>query len=173
MRNSRLGVLTVVTGVSGSGKTSLVKRILAPALQKTLGNYSGEQTGSYDSIDGDYAKIEQVETVDQNPIGRSSRSNPVTYVKGLGRDPEPVFAAQPAAKAAGLKPSAFSFNVEGGRCDVCQGEGEVKIEMQFMADIFLTCETCGGKRFKQHILDITYNEKNVSESAGHDYRRSA
>jgi len=160
-----LGVLTVVTGVSGSGKTSLVKRILAPALQKTLGNYSGEQTGSYDSIEGDYAKIEQVELVDQNPIGRSSRSNPVTYVKAWD-EIRNLFAAQPVAKAAGLKPSAFSFNVEGGRCDVCQGEGEVKIEMQFMADIFLTCETCGGKRFKQHILDVTYNEKNVSEVLG-------
>ncbi len=157
-----LGVLTVVTGVSGSGKTSLVKRILAPAVQKSLGNYSGEQTGSYDSIEGDYQKIEQVEMVDQNPIGRSSRSNPVTYVKAWD-EIRNLFAAQPAAKANGLKPSAFSFNVEGGRCDVCQGEGEVKIEMQFMADIFLTCETCGGKRFKQHILDITYQDKSVSE----------
>lgn len=157
-----LGVLTVVTGVSGSGKTSLVKRILAPAVQKSLGNYSGEQTGAYDSIEGDYQKIEQVELVDQNPIGRSSRSNPVTYVKAWD-EIRNLYAAQPAAKAGGLKPSAFSFNVEGGRCDVCQGEGEVKIEMQFMADIFLTCETCGGKRFKQHILDITYQDKNVSD----------
>ncbi len=157
-----LGVLTVVTGVSGSGKTSLVKRILAPALQKVLGNYSGEQTGAYDSIEGDYSKIEQVELVDQNPIGRSSRSNPVTYVKAWD-EIRNLYAALPVAKAAGLKPSAFSFNVEGGRCDVCQGEGEVKIEMQFMADIFLTCETCGGKRFKQHILDVTYHDKNVSE----------
>lgn len=157
-----LGILTVVTGVSGSGKTSLVKRILAPALQKVLGNYSGEQTGSYDSIEGDYQKIEQVELVDQNPIGRSSRSNPVTYVKAWD-EIRNLYAAQPVSKAAGLKPSAFSFNVEGGRCDVCQGEGEVKIEMQFMADIFLTCEACGGKRFKQHILDVTYNEKNVSD----------
>jgi len=157
-----LGVLTVVTGVSGSGKTSLVKRILAPALQKTLGNYNAEQTGAYDSIDGDYAKVEQVELVDQNPIGRSSRSNPVTYVKAWD-EIRNLYASQPVSKAAGLKPSAFSFNVEGGRCDVCQGEGEVKIEMQFMADIFLTCETCGGKRFKQHILDVTYKEKNVSE----------
>jgi len=157
-----LGVLTVVTGVSGSGKTSLIKRILAPALQKALGNYSGEQTGAYDSIEGDYAKIEQVEMVDQNPIGRSSRSNPVTYVKAWD-EIRNLYAAQPASKANGLKPSAFSFNVEGGRCDVCQGEGEVKIEMQFMADIFLPCETCGGQRFKQHILDVTYNEKNVSE----------
>ena len=100
--------------------------------------------------------------VDQNPIGRSSRSNPVTYVKAWD-EIRNLYAAQPVAKAAGLKPSAFSFNVEGGRCDVCQGEGEVKIEMQFMADIFLTCETCGGKRFKQHILDVTYQDKNVSE----------
>jgi len=157
-----LQVLTVVTGVSGSGKTSLVKRILAPALQKTLGNYTGEQTGAYDSIEGDYNKIEQVEMVDQNPIGRSSRSNPVTYVKAWD-EIRNLFATQPAAKAAGLKPSAFSFNVEGGRCDVCQGEGEVKIEMQFMADIFLPCESCNGKRFKQHVLDITYQEKNVAD----------
>jgi excinuclease ABC subunit A len=160
-----LGVLTVVTGVSGSGKTSLVKRILAPALQKALGSYNAEQTGSYDSIDGDYQKIEQVELVDQNPIGRSSRSNPVTYVKAWD-EIRNLYASQPVSKAAGLKPSAFSFNVEGGRCDVCQGEGEVKIEMQFMADIFLTCETCGGKRFKQHILDVTYHDKNVSEVLG-------
>jgi excinuclease ABC subunit A len=157
-----LGVLTVVTGVSGSGKTSLVKRIFAPALQKTLGSYNGDQTGAYDSIDGDYQKIEQVELVDQNPIGRSSRSNPVTYVKAWD-EIRNLYASQPVSRAAGLKPSAFSFNVEGGRCDVCQGEGEVKIEMQFMADIFLTCETCGGKRFKQHILDVTYHDKNVSE----------
>ncbi|WP_158827258.1 excinuclease ABC subunit UvrA [Mucilaginibacter lacusdianchii] len=157
-----LGVLTVVTGVSGSGKTSLVKRILSPALQKALGNYSGEQTGAYDSIDGDYSKIEAVEMVDQNPIGRSSRSNPVTYVKAWD-EIRNLFAGQPAAKAAGLKPSAFSFNVEGGRCDVCQGEGEVKIEMQFMADIFLPCEACNGNRFKQNILDVTYQDKNVSD----------
>ena len=157
-----IGVLTVVTGVSGSGKTSLVKRILAPAIQKALGSYNGEQTGSYDSLEGDYRSIEQVEIVDQNPIGRSSRSNPVTYVKAWD-EIRNLYATQAVAKAAGLKPSAFSFNVEGGRCDTCQGEGEVKIEMQFMADIFLTCETCGGKRFKQHVLDVTYNEKNVDD----------
>lgn len=157
-----LNVFTCITGVSGSGKTSLVKRIFQPALQKAIGNYSGEQTGAYDSIGGSYDQIERVELVDQNPIGRSSRSNPVTYVKAWD-DIRNLYASQPSAKAAGLKPAAFSFNVEGGRCDVCQGEGEVKIEMQFMADIFLPCEACGGKRFKQHVLDITYHEKNVSD----------
>ena len=157
-----LNVFTCVTGVSGSGKTSLVKRILRPALQKAIGNYSGEQTGAYDSIEGSVDQIEQVELVDQNPIGRSSRSNPVTYVKAWD-EIRNLYAAQPSAKAAGLKPAAFSFNVEGGRCDVCQGEGEVKIEMQFMADIFLPCEACDGQRFKQHVLDITYKEKNVAE----------
>lgn len=157
-----LHVLTVVTGVSGSGKTSLVKRILQPAIQKAIGNYSGEQTGVYDSLEGDFEQIEQVEMVDQNPIGRSSRSNPVTYVKAWD-EIRNLLANQPAAKAAGLKPSAFSFNVEGGRCDVCQGEGEVKVEMQFMADIFLPCESCDSRRFKQHVLDISYREKNVAD----------
>ncbi|WP_353136624.1 excinuclease ABC subunit UvrA [Pseudopedobacter sp.] len=157
-----LGVLTAVTGVSGSGKTSLVKRVLYPALQKVLGNYSGEQTGAYDRIEGAYDLLSQVELVDQNPIGRSSRSNPVTYVKAWD-EIRSLYASQSSAKAAGLKPAAFSFNVEGGRCDVCQGEGEVKIEMQFMADIYLPCEACGGKRFKQHVLDITYKDKTVSE----------
>jgi len=157
-----LGVFTVVSGVSGSGKTSLIKKILYPALQKAIGNYAGEQTGSYDGIFGNYDLISQVEMVDQNPIGRSSRSNPVTYVKAWD-DVRALFSALPAAKAAGLKPAAFSFNVEGGRCDVCQGEGEVKIEMQFMADIYLPCETCGGRRFKQQILDITYLDKNVAD----------
>ncbi|MBE7176391.1 MAG: excinuclease ABC subunit UvrA [Mucilaginibacter polytrichastri] len=157
-----LNVLTVVTGVSGSGKTSLVKRILFPALQKALGNYTGEQSGAFDSLDGDIKRIEQVEMVDQNPIGRSSRSNPVTYVKAWD-EIRNLYAAQPSAKASGLKPASFSFNVEGGRCDNCQGEGEVKIEMQFMADIYLPCEVCGGKRFKQHVLDVTYNEKSVAD----------
>jgi excinuclease ABC subunit A len=157
-----LGVFTVVSGVSGSGKTSLIKKILYPALQKAIGNYAGEQTGLYDGISGNYDLISQVEMVDQNPIGRSSRSNPVTYVKAWD-DVRALFAALPSSKAAGLKPAAFSFNVEGGRCDVCQGEGEVKIEMQFMADIYLPCEACGGRRFKQQILDITYQDKNVSD----------
>ncbi len=157
-----LGVFTCVTGVSGSGKTSLIKRILYPALQKAIGNYAGEQTGSYDGIFGNIDLVQQVEMVDQNPIGRSSRSNPVTYVKAWD-DVRALFSGLPAAKAAGLKPAAFSFNVEGGRCDVCQGEGEVKIEMQFMADIYLPCEACGGKRFKQQVLDVTYQDKNVSD----------
>lgn len=157
-----LNVLCAVTGVSGSGKTSLVKRILLPALQKSLGNYSGEQTGAYDGIDGATGEITGVEMVDQNPIGRSSRSNPVTYVKAWD-EIRSLYAGQPSAKAAGLKPAAFSFNVEGGRCEVCQGEGEVKIEMQFMADIFLPCEACNGKRFKQHVLDVTYRDKSVAD----------
>lgn len=157
-----LGVFTCVSGVSGSGKTSLVKKILYPALQKAIGNYAGEQTGSYDGIFGNIDLVSQVEMVDQNPIGRSSRSNPVTYVKAWD-DIRALFSALPAAKAGGLKPAAFSFNVEGGRCDTCQGEGEVKIEMQFMADIYLPCETCGGRRFKQQVLDITYQDKNVAD----------
>ncbi len=157
-----LGIFTVVSGVSGSGKTSLIKKILYPALQKAIGNYAGEQTGTYDGIFGHYELVSQVEMVDQNPIGRSSRSNPVTYVKAWD-DVRALFSALPVSKAGGLKPAAFSFNVEGGRCDVCQGEGEVKIEMQFMADIYLPCETCGGRRFKQHVLDVTYQDKNVAD----------
>lgn len=157
-----LHVFTVVTGVSGSGKTSLIKRILYPALQKTIGNYSGEQTGLFDALTGDTSAIEQIEMIDQNPIGRSSRSNPVTYVKGWD-EIRSLYANLPAAKAGGLKPASFSFNVEGGRCDVCQGDGEVKIEMQFMADIVLPCEACDGKRFKQHVLDILYKGKSVAD----------
>ena len=157
-----LNVFTVVSGVSGSGKTSLVKRILYPALQKAIGSYSGEQTGLYDGIEGALDQIEQVEMVDQNPIGRSTRSNPVTYVKAWD-EIRALYSSLPAAKANGLKPSAFSFNVEGGRCEVCQGEGVVKIEMQFMADIILPCEACDGKRFKQHVLDVQYKEKSVSD----------
>jgi len=157
-----LHVFTVVSGVSGSGKTSLVKRILYPALQKALGSYSGEQTGIFDGIEGSIDLVEQIEMVDQNPIGRSTRSNPVTYVKAWD-EVRALYSSLPAAKANGLKPAAFSFNVEGGRCEMCQGEGVVKIEMQFMADIILPCEACGGKRFKQHVLDVTYKEKSVSD----------
>lgn len=156
-----LNILTVVTGVSGSGKTSLVKRILYPALKKMHGGF-GEQTGSFKRLGGDFNAITAVEMVDQNPIGKSSRSNPVTYVKAYD-DIRTLFADQALAKNRGYKPSHFSFNVEGGRCEVCEGEGEVQIEMQFMADIHLLCEACNGKRFKQDILDVTYQDKNIAD----------
>ncbi len=156
-----LNIITVVTGVSGSGKTSLVKRILYPALKKIHGGF-GEQTGSFNRLSGNLNAIEAVEMVDQNPIGKSSRSNPVTYVKAYD-DIRALFADQQLAKARGYKPSFFSFNVDGGRCEVCEGEGEVQIEMQFMADIHLLCEACNGKRFKQDILEITYQNKNIAD----------
>ncbi|MCJ8164809.1 excinuclease ABC subunit UvrA [Pontibacter sp. E15-1] len=156
-----LEVMTVVTGVSGSGKSTLVKKILAPAMQKLHGS-SSEATGKFDKLAGDYGKIDHVEFVDQNPIGKSSRSNPVTYVKAYDAI-RTLYADQPLAKSRGFKPSHFSFNIEGGRCEVCQGEGQVKIEMQFMADIYLTCESCHGHRFKQDVLDIKFQEKNISE----------
>jgi excinuclease ABC subunit A len=156
-----LNTLTVVTGVSGSGKTSLVKRVLYPALKKIHGGY-GEQSGNFEKIGGDLDKITNVEMIDQNPIGKSSRSNPVTYVKAYD-DIRALYASQPLAKNRNYKPSSFSFNVDGGRCDVCEGDGEVKIEMQFMADIHLTCEACNGKRFKQELLEITWNKKNISD----------
>jgi excinuclease ABC subunit A len=156
-----LGVMTVVTGVSGSGKSTLIKKILAPAMMKLHGSTS-EATGKFDKLAGDYNKIRHVEFVDQNPIGKSSRSNPVTYVKAYDAI-RALYADQPLAKSRGFKPSHFSFNIEGGRCEVCQGEGQVKIEMQFMADIYLTCESCNGQRFKQDVLDIKYKEKSISE----------
>jgi len=157
-----LHCLTAVTGVSGSGKTTLVKGILFPALQKHLGNYSGEKTGTFDKLAGNLKSVKQVELVDQNPIGKSSRSNPVTYIKAYDaiRD---LFSSQPMAKSRGYKPQHFSFNVDGGRCETCMGEGEVTIEMQFMADIHLPCEECKGSRFKEEILDITYKGKNISD----------
>ncbi|QMU30801.1 excinuclease ABC subunit UvrA [Adhaeribacter radiodurans] len=156
-----LDVMTVITGVSGSGKSTLIKRILHPALAKVLGGHS-DATGKFDKIQGSYSKISHVEFVDQNPIGKSSRSNPVTYVKAYDAI-RTLFADQQLAKARGLKPSHFSFNIEGGRCEVCQGEGQVKIEMQFMADIYLTCEACHGQKFKQDILEIKYHDKNIAE----------
>ena len=156
-----LGIMTVVTGVSGSGKTSLVKKVLYPALKKIHGGF-GEQSGAFDKLSGDYNKLVTVEFVDQNPIGKSSRSNPVTYVKAYD-EIRMLFADLPVSRSRKYKPGHFSFNVEGGRCEVCEGEGEVTIEMQFMADIHLLCENCNGKRFKQEILDIEYKGINIAD----------
>jgi len=156
-----LGVLTVVTGVSGSGKSTLVKKILYPALGRVSGSVA-ETPGKYDRLEGDINKITQVEFVDQNPIGKSSRSNPISYVKAYDAIRN-LYADQPLSKQRGYKPSHFSFNVEGGRCETCEGEGEIKIEMQFMADIFLKCESCGGKRFKQEVLEVQHSGKNIAD----------
>ncbi len=149
-----LGTLTVVTGVSGSGKSTLIRKILFPALARVKGEYN-EDTGKYANLTGSVERIDNLEMVDQNPIGKSSRSNPVTYIKAYDYIRQ-MMSDVPLAKARGYKPSHFSFNVEGGRCETCQGEGQVKIEMQFMADIYLKCEGCGGKRFKQEVLDVRY-----------------
>jgi len=156
-----LHTFTVITGVSGSGKSTLVKKILFPSLQKIFG-FSGEFTGKYDRMEGDIREVTQIEFVDQNPIGKSSRSNPVTYVKAydLIRN---LYADQPLAKTRNYKAGHFSFNVEGGRCEMCQGEGIVTVEMQFMADVHLLCEACNGKRFKQEILEVKYNDKSISD----------
>lgn len=156
-----LECLCVVSGVSGSGKTTLVKQILYPALQKIKGEFA-EAVGKHSKIDGDIDLISQIELVDQNPIGKSSRSNPVTYVKAYDtiRD---LFAEQPLSKMRGFQPKHFSFNVDGGRCDTCKGEGEQIVEMQFLADVHLTCEVCHGKRFKEEVLEVTYNQKNIYE----------
>ncbi len=156
-----LHTFTVVTGVSGSGKSTLVKKILFPSLQKIFG-FSGEFTGKFDRIDGDIREVTQIEFVDQNPIGKSSRSNPVTYVKAYDII-RTLYAEQGLAKSRGYKPGHFSFNVDGGRCELCQGEGIVTVEMQFMADVHLICEACNGKRFKQEILEVKYNEKSISD----------
>ncbi|MCF8364071.1 MAG: excinuclease ABC subunit UvrA [Prolixibacteraceae bacterium] len=156
-----LNTLTVVTGVSGSGKSSLVSKILSPALTKILGGY-GERTGQHDAVKGDYKMLSAIEFIDQNPIGKSSRSNPVTYLKAYD-EIRKLYSEQQAAKVQGLKPSHFSFNVDGGRCDECQGEGTIKVEMQFLADVFLVCESCGGKRFKEDILDVQYQGKNIDD----------
>ena len=156
-----LGVLTVVTGVSGSGKSTLIKKILYPAVGRASSTVS-ESPGKYDKLEGDISRITQVEFVDQNPIGKSSRSNPISYVKAYDIIRQ-LYADQPLSKQRGYKPSHFSFNVEGGRCETCQGEGEIKVEMQFMADIFLKCESCHGKRFKQEILEVEYDGKNIAD----------
>lgn len=154
-----LNILTVVCGVSGSGKSTLVKDILYPALKKIKGGY-GKKTGKFSRLEGDYHKVDEVEMIDQNPIGRSSRSNPVTYVKAYD-DIRSLYADQKLAKMNGMKPSFFSFNVAGGRCETCEGEGQVKIEMQFMADVYLKCDECNGKRFKDDVLDVKYKGKNI------------
>ncbi|MBI3482086.1 MAG: excinuclease ABC subunit UvrA, partial [Bacteroidetes bacterium] len=156
-----LGALTVVTGVSGSGKSTLIKKILYPATGRANGSVA-ETPGKYDQLTGDISKIDHVEFVDQNPIGKSSRSNPISYVKAYDVIRQ-LYSDQPLSQQRGYKPSHFSFNVEGGRCETCEGEGSIKVEMQFMADIFLTCESCHGKRFKQEVLEIKYNDKNIAD----------
>jgi excinuclease ABC subunit A len=154
-----LGVMTCVTGVSGSGKSSLVRGVLYPALKRRL-DETGLKPGSFASLEGDVKLLKGVEMIDQNPIGRSSRSNPVTYIKAYD-EIRKLFADQPYAKHNGIPPSYFSFNTEGGRCEECQGEGVIRVEMQFMADVELTCETCGGHRFKDEILEVRYRDRNI------------
>ena len=154
-----LQVLTVVSGVSGSGKTTLVKQILYPALMKLKGEFA-ERVGQHRALKGAVDDITQIEMVDQNPIGKSSRSNPVTYIKAYDEIRD-LFAKQPLSKMRGFQPKHFSFNVDGGRCDACKGEGEVVVEMQFLADVHLLCESCGGKRFKEEVLEVTYKNKNI------------
>jgi excinuclease ABC subunit A len=154
-----LNIFTVVTGVSGSGKSSLVRDILFPALRKIHGGYN-DKTGRYGKISGDYNRISLVEMVDQNPIGRSSRSNPATYLKAYD-EIRGLYADLQLSKVRGYKPGYFSFNIPGGRCEECEGEGVVRIEMQFMADLSLTCESCGGKRFREEVLDIRFQGKSI------------
>lgn len=154
-----MNVLCVVSGVSGSGKTTLVKQILYPALRKLKGEF-GDKIGFHKQITGDIEGIAQIEMVDQNPIGRSSRSNPVTYIKAYDEIRD-LFAKQPLSKMRGFLPKHFSFNVDGGRCDTCKGEGEQVVEMQFLADVHLTCESCGGKRFKEEVLEVKINDRNI------------
>jgi excinuclease ABC, A subunit len=154
-----LGIMTAVTGVSGSGKSTLIKTILVPALKKYYGDYS-DRTGSFNKLSGDIDLVHGVEYIDQNPIGKSSRSNPVTYLKAWD-DIRKIYADEKLAKLNGFKPAHFSFNVPGGRCEECQGEGIIKVEMQFMADVYLECEHCKGKRFKDEVLEIKYKDKNI------------
>lgn len=156
-----LNVLCVVSGVSGSGKTTLVKQILYPALRRLSGEMA-DKAGSFKTLSGDTDRISQVEMIDQNPIGKSSRSNPITYIKAYDEIRD-LFARQPLSKMRGFMPKHFSFNVDGGRCDTCKGEGEQVVEMQFLADVHLTCEVCGGKKFKEEILEVRYKDKNIYE----------
>ncbi|SNY99787.1 excinuclease ABC subunit UvrA [Flagellimonas pacifica] len=156
-----LNMLTVITGVSGSGKSTLVKKILYPTLLKEVGGY-GEKAGQFTKVEGKYAHIKHVEFVDQNPIGRSSRSNPVTYIKAYD-DIRALFASQKLSKLRGYQAKHFSFNVDGGRCEKCKGEGEITVEMQFMADVHLECDVCNGKRFKKEILEVQFQGKNIDD----------
>lgn len=156
-----LNMLTVVTGVSGSGKSTLVKRLLYPIILKEIGGY-GEKPGQYTNVEGNYKNIERVEFVDQNPIGRSSRSNPVTYIKAYD-DIRSLFEGQRLSKVRGYKAKHFSFNVDGGRCEKCKGDGEITVEMQFMADVHLECDVCHGKRFKKEVLEVQFEGKNIDD----------
>ena len=156
-----LGMLTVVTGVSGSGKSTLIKKILFPAIQKKLTDFS-DKAGQFTALEGNFSNINHIEFVDQNPIGRSSRSNPVTYIKAYD-DIRALFSKQKLSTIRNYQAKHFSFNVDGGRCETCKGEGEVTIEMQFMADVHLECDTCKGKRFKKEVLEVTFAEKNIDD----------
>lgn len=156
-----LDVLTVITGVSGSGKSTLIKKILFPAMQKKLENI-GEKAGQFSEMKGSFSHVKHIEYVDQNPIGRSSRSNPVTYIKAYD-DIRDVFAKEKLSKVRGYQAKHFSFNVDGGRCETCKGEGTINVEMVFMADVQLLCETCNGKRFKKEILEVTFEEKSIHD----------
>lgn len=159
-----LNALTVVSGISGSGKTTLIKKILYPAMMRELEGY-GEKPGAFKGLTGDFSRIQQVEMVDQNPLGRSSRSNPVTYIKAYDaiRD---LYSKQQISKVRGYKPKHFSFNVDGGRCETCKGEGEITVEMQFLADVHLICEECNGKRFKREVLEVKHNGKSIADLLG-------
>ncbi len=157
-----LDVFCVVTGVSGSGKTTLIKKILYPALKRSIGEGSNDKPERFNKLSGDLVHLSSVEMIDQNPIGRSSRSNAATYSKAFD-DIRQLFADQPLAKNRGYKPGFFSYNVPGGRCDECEGEGKVYIEMQFMADVEMICEECNGKRYKEETLDVKINERNISQ----------
>jgi excinuclease ABC subunit A len=156
-----LNMLTVVTGVSGSGKSTLVRQIVFPALLKSIGGY-GEKAGEFTSIEGNFSTVKFIEFVDQNPIGRSSRSNPVTYIKAYD-DIRALFAKQKLSLLRNYQPKHFSFNVDGGRCETCKGEGTVTIEMQFMADVQLLCDACDGKRFKKQVLEIKFHNKTIDD----------
>ena len=156
-----LEMLVCITGISGSGKTTLVKKILYPALQRLKGNFK-EKPGQFSEVKGDIDLISSIEYIDQNPIGMSSRSNPATYLK-VYDDIRNLFAIQNTSKQFSFKPKHFSFNVDGGRCDSCKGEGTIKIEMQFMSDIILPCETCKGKRFKKDVLKVKFQNKNIDD----------